>query len=280
MEIKAQDVKQLREKTGAGMMECKKALQEAGGDFEKAEKILKELGLAAAAKRSGRATNEGRIFTMVAESKAGILELSCETDFVARNTDFIDLGTDLLKKIIEKELKDSTDELETRVKETISVLKENIAIRRFDIMPIGANETVSEYIHGEGRIGVLVKFEAEKKELLENETLKQLAFDTALHVAAFNPRFLTKEDVDSPYLKEQEEIFTAQAQKLGKPEKVLEGIVKGKLNKHFAEVCLLEQGFVKDDKQSVANIIKTYEKEIGGKVSISDYRYYRVGEEL
>ncbi len=280
MGIQANDVKKLRDKTGAGMMECKKALQEANGDFEKAEKILKELGLAAAAKRSDRATEEGRIFTKIEKDKAGILELSCETDFVARNEDFVRLGESLLASIMEQNITSVDDKLETRVKEEISKLKENIAIRRFETIPIGKQEMVLEYIHGEGRIGVLVKASVDKEELLSNETLKQFVFDCALHIAAFNPKYLSVEDIDNAYIKEQEEIFTVQAQNLGKPEKVIQGIVKGKLNKHFTEICFLKQGFVKDDKQSVEAVMQQIAKEIGGEIFVKDYRYYAVGEAL
>jgi elongation factor Ts len=278
--IQASDVKKLRDKTGAGMMECKKALQEAGGDYGKAEKILKELGLAAAAKRSGRATEEGRVFTRIDDIKAGILELSCETDFVARNNDFIKLGESLLTTIMDKNLKSVTDELETRVKEEISKLKENISIRRFDTLPVGENELVVEYIHGEGRIGVLVKASVEKPELSAHEKVKEFVFDCALHIAAFNPKYLSAENVDKQYMKEQEEIFTVQAKNLGKPENVVQGIVKGKLNKHLSEICFLKQGFVKDDKQSVEEVMKQVSKEAGGKINIIEYIYYSIGDEI
>lgn len=261
-------------------MECKKALQEAGGDYGKAEKILKELGLAAAAKRSGRATEEGRVFTRIDDIKAGILELSCETDFVARNNDFIKLGESLLTTIMDKNLKSVTDELETRVKEEISKLKENISIRRFDTLPVGENELVVEYIHGEGRIGVLVKASVEKPELSAHEKVKEFVFDCALHIAAFNPKYLSAENVDKQYMKEQEEIFTVQAKNLGKPENVVQGIVKGKLNKHLSEICFLKQGFVKDDKQSVEEVMKQVSKEAGGKINIIEYIYYSIGDEI
>ena len=280
MGIQASDVKKLRDKTGAGMMECKKALQEAGGDYEKAEKILKELGLAAAAKRSGRATEEGRIFTRVDDNKAGILEVSCETDFVARNKDFIGLGEQILTKVMNENLTSVNDELETMVTDEISKIKENISIRRFETMSIGESELVVEYIHGEGRIGVLVKASVEKPEMKADEKVKAFVFDCALHIAAFNPKYLSADSVDESYMKEQEEIFTVQAKNLGKPENVVQGIVKGKLNKHLTEICFLKQGFVKDDKQSVEAVMKQASKEVGGKIDIIEYTYYSVGEEL
>lgn len=277
MAIQASDVKKLREKTGAGMMECKKALQEADGDFVKAEKILKELGLAAAAKRSDRATDEGRVFTSVTGTKAGILEISCETDFVARNTDFQEFGASTLKEIIETGTTEVTPDMETKLNETISKLKENLSIRRFETMNVADNEAVTDYVHGEGSIGVLVKASVEKPELKENAEFKQFLFDCALHVAAFNPQYLSPENVDEAYMKEQEEIFTTQAKNLGKPEKVIQGIVKGKLNKHLSEICLLKQGFVKEDKKKVEQVAKELSKQIGGTVEIIGYTYYAVG---
>lgn len=280
MEVTASDVKKLREKTGAGMLDCKKALVEAAGDFAKAEKLLKELGLAAAAKRSGRATNEGRIFSRVTGKAAGLLELSCETDFVARNENFINFGNDLIAEIIEKGLTEQTPELTEKVAEIISRIKENITIRRFKVLPIGTGEAVADYIHGEGSIGVVVKVGAENPALLSDERVKSFAFDVALHVAAYNPAYLSKDTVDPAYLAEQKEIFTKQAQSLGKPEKVLAGIVQGKLNKHLSEICLLQQAFVKDDKQTVAQVCDGIGKEVGAKIAIVDFLYFRVGEDL
>jgi elongation factor Ts len=278
--ISAADVKQLREKTGAGMLDCKKALTEADGNFEKAEKILKELGLAAAAKRSGRATNEGRIITAINGDKAGILEISCETDFVARNDDFKKLGQDLITRVMNEGLTEITPALEARVQETISTIKENIALRRFYTTEITGDEMVVDYIHGEGSIGVLVKLKADSSDALKNEKVKEFAFDCALHIAAFNPLYLDQKAVDEGYLKEQEEIFKKQAENLGKPEKVIASIVKGKLNKHLSEICFLNQGFVKDDKQSVSRVLEQISKEVGSKISIPEYAYYKVGSEL
>lgn len=279
MDIKAADVKRLRDKTGAGMLDCKKALTETGGDFAEAEKKLKEMGLAAAAKRSNRATEEGRVFTKVGENQAAVLELACETDFVARNADFIKLGDELLEVIIKKGLTEVNDELKEMVKNTISTIKENMTLKRFKTLSIGDNEMVSKYVHGEGSIGVLVKLKADSPATLQNEAVKQFAFDTALHIAAFNPLYLDTESVDEQYRSEQEGIFRTQAENLDKPEHVLEGIVKGKMKKHFSEICLLEQGFVKEEKKSVAEVVKSVAKEAGGELSIAEFAYYRVGED-
>lgn len=280
MDIKASDVKKLRDKTGAGMMDCKKALVDAGGDAARAEKILKELGLAAAAKRMGRATNEGRIFTRLTQEKAGILELSCETDFVARNNDFVALGTNLLQLVMDKGARAESEEVGEAIKKAISTIKENIALRRFEVVPVAGDETVVDYIHGDGgSIGVLVKVRADGS-AAGSEAVRQFAFDVALHVAAFNPAYLSQETVAASYIAEQEAIFLKQAQNLDKPENVVQGIVKGKMKKHLSEICLVDQPFVKDDKKSVAQVAAEIGKSNGGSVTVVDYRYYRVGEEI
>lgn len=279
-QISAADVKKLREKTGAGLMDCKKALTEANGDFAAAEKHLKELGLAAAAKKSGRATNEGRIFTRIEGDKAVILEMACETDFVARNETFVKLGHDLAGHIIEKGLSDADEDMEAMVKDTISTIKENMGIRRFKLLEKKDTERFVDYIHGEsGNIGVIVRVGTEPAAAIEHEAVRQFSFDVALHVAAFNPQFLSPETVDQQYLKEQEEIFLTQAKNMGKPEKVIQGIVQGKLKKHLSEICLTNQAFVKDDKKSLSQVAQEVGKEAGAEVKVLDFAYYSVGQE-
>ena len=281
MDIKATDVKKLREMTGAGMMDCKKALTEAGGDFRNAEKILKEQGLAAAAKRGGRATNEGRVFTLISGKKAGILEISCETDFVARNDSFVEFGNGLVAAMVNDGVAADGPEIAAKVQTAISTIKENMAARRGQVIEADANELLTEYVHGDsGRIGVIVKIRTDKPELLSQEPVKDFAFDLALHVAAFRPQFLSGETVDEQYRAEQEEIFLAQARQLDKPENILQGIAKGKMKKHLSGICLLEQGFVKDEKRSVSQVARDLGKEVGGDVSVAGYVYYSVGEEL
>jgi len=279
VEITADIVKKLRDVTGAGMMDCKKALVQAEGDFAKAEKILKEMGLAAVAKRAGRATNNGRAFTLVKNGKAVILEMACETDFVARNEDFTALGQQLCHDVIDHGYTSSVPALDAKVQDLITKIKENMSLKRFELIDIAGNQMVSEYVHGEGSLAVLVKLESDKKEALASDAVKQFAFDCALHVAAFSPRYLSSKDVDAAYLAEQTEIFTKQTLALGKPEKVVAGIVQGKLAKHFSEVCFLQQPFVKDDTQSVEKVLAALSKEAGANLSIVGYNYYRVGVE-
>ena len=279
MDIKATDVKALREKTGAGMMDCKKALVETGGDAAKAEKILKELGLAAAAKRSGKAANEGRIFSAVGSNRAGLLEFSSETDFVARNEEFVETGKTVLSMVIESGLSEATAEVNAVVDTLKSRIKENIILRRFKTFEFGSTDVVVDYIHGDGKIGVLVKLNTDSEATANNELVREFAFDCALHVAAYNPSFVSRSDVEKSYIDEQESIFRKQAESMDKPAKVIEGIIKGKLNKHLAEVVFVDQGFVKEEKTKVADVAKRISKEVGGTVSVSEYQYYRVGED-
>jgi elongation factor Ts len=278
VEIKATDVKALRDKTGAGMMDCKKALQEAQGDFQKAERILKELGLAAAAKRAGRATNQGRIFSQLGDGLGVLLELTCETDFVAKNKDFLALGRTLTGLALAKGPGAKPEDFEGPVKEVVGIIKENMELRRLGLLAAGPQELLVDYIHGEGRLGVLVKVALSSAELARHPRVKEVAFDLALHTAAFAPQYLTRDRVPKEYIAEQEAIFRKQAESTGKPEKVLQGIAQGKLNKHLSEICLLEQGFVKDPNLKVSKLLENLGKEVGGKMTISDYLYYKVGE--
>ncbi len=278
MEIKATDVKRLREKTGAGMMDCKNALAKAEGNFDKAERLLKEQGLAAAVKKSDRVTNSGKIFSRILPDKGILLELTCETDFVARNSLFLELGNALLDKVAAQKLTAPTEELQLMVKETIGKIKENMQLRRIATMPFAANEMLVEYIH-DNRIGVMLRFALGDPKLKDNPRVKEIMFDCALHAAAFAPLFLSKEKVSPAFLKEQEEIFAKQAENLGKPANVLQGIIKGKLAKMLSEICLLEQPFVKDDKRKVAKVLEELSKEVGSKVDLVDYTYMKLGGE-
>ncbi len=280
MEIKATEVKALREKTGAGMMDCKNALVQAEGDSAKAEKILKELGLAAARKRAGRATREGRVFSRIQDGKGVLLELTCETDFVAKNKEFLALGESLAESAIAKGPAAKPEDFTSQVQDTVGKIKENITLRRLKVMETNEKDLLLDYIHGEGKIGVMVKFTLSDPSLKDNPRVKEVAFDLTLHTAAFAPLFLKRDQVQQSYLKEQEEIFTKQAEKLGKPEKVLKGIVQGKMNKHLAEICFVDQPFVKDQNLKVSKVLDQLNKEIGGQVQIGEYLYYKVGEEL
>ncbi|MDR1863633.1 MAG: translation elongation factor Ts [Treponema sp.] len=292
--ISAADVKALREKTGAGMMECKNALVETGGDFSKAEKLLKEKGLAAIEKRSGRATNEGRIFIKIqdkgeAGSAAVLAELVSETDFVARNPEFIALGGAIADKVLEKGCDDSGlspggetfSELNAMVTDLAAKIRENMSLKRVKVVKAAAGEYLAGYIHGDGAIGVVVKCGADKGEIFKNEDAKAFVFTLALHIAAFNPAALSRDKIDASWLKEQEEIFRKQMEQdesvKGKPANVLENILKGKVSKFLKEICLLDQGYVKDEKLTVAQAVADTGKQLGANLSVLDYVYFKVG---
>jgi len=282
-EISAADVKKLREKTGAGMMECKNALVASNGDAAAAEKSLKEKGLAAVEKRSGRAANQGKIFIKIKEdgSRAVITEIACETDFVARNPDFIALGDEITAKALEKGYTDPAEELKAMVTDLAAKIRENMNLKRLTVMDAGQNEYLCRYIHGDGAIGVVIKLAADKAEVLKNEEVKTFAFNIALHVAAFNPMALSKEKIDSAWLAEQEEIFRKQMEQdesmQGKPANVVDNILKGKVSKFLKEICLLDQGYVKDEKMSVAKALEDTAKKAGAVLSIADFVYFKVG---
>ncbi|HET7839455.1 MAG TPA: translation elongation factor Ts [Rectinemataceae bacterium] len=282
MDIKASDVKNLREKTGAGMMDCKKALVEANGDIAAAEKILREWGMAGVEKRAGRATNEGRIFVKEAEGKVTAVEIACETDFVSRNKDFIEAGEKIVAHAYGKSANGASPELEGMVKDIAVLIKENITLKRVRTVAAAAGEYVHSYSHGEGKIVVVVKAKSDKAEAFKNEKVQAFVHDIALHIAAFNPMFLDQTKPDAAWVKEQQEIFQKQIEldekMKGKPANVIEGILKGKLKKLMSEICLLDQGFVKDEKVPVAAAMAAVAKEAGCKLELADYVYLKVGE--
>lgn len=273
MAITAEMVKNLRNATGAGMMDCKKALTDANGDIKEAEKILKKMGLAAVAKRADRATENGNVTIASDKNGAVIVTISCETDFVARNEEFKQLGEKIASIALKNKLTTVTDELKKEVEALISTIKENMAIKSLIYIPLKSNERVEAYLHGGGVIGVAIKYASDNEATLENAEVKDFMHSVALHVAAFRPLYLSSDKVDEAYKKEQLEIFQGQVAALDKPEKVKEGIVQGKLKKLYDEVCLLSQAYVKDDSMSVEAALKNTEKATGTTFSIEDFWY-------
>ncbi len=279
--ISASDVKKLRDITGAGMMDCKKALTQADGDFAGAEKILKEMGLAAVAKRQDRATENGRVFVESDGKNVVMLSLSCETDFVAKNEDFKKLGEDLCRVILEKGYTEPNDELKGMVDALIAIIKENMNLVSFTLTAIPENGYCATYVHGEGAVAVSVVLTADNKAAFENESVKEFAHDLALHCAAYKPQYLSDKVVEKAYEDEQLAIFRAQVQQdeklASKPDKVKEGIVRGKLQKLYKEICFLDQAFVKDDSKSVAQALADCGKAAGAKLEIVSYSVYQAG---
>ncbi|MDR1956758.1 MAG: translation elongation factor Ts [Treponema sp.] len=281
MGISAGDVKRLREKTGAGMMECKNALVETNGDFNQAEKLLKEKGLAAVEKRVDRATNEGKIFIKIRDRTAVLLELASETDFVARNPEFIALGDMLASRVLDQGYTEPNEELAGMVTELATKIRENMSLQRLKVVHAGANEYLTQYIHGDGTIGVLVKVAADKPEVFSREEVQDFVFSLALHVAAFKPLALDRTKIDPEFLQEQEAIFRKQLEgdeKLaGKPPEVLNNILQGKLTKYLSDICLVEQGYVKEEKITVAQALANCGKQVGADLQIVEYLYFKVG---
>lgn len=267
MDIKAADVKALREATGAGMMECKKALVECNGDADAAAKLLKEKGLAAVEKRADRATSEGRIFIKIEGSKASLVELTCETDFVAKNADFIAIGEQMASDVIANNITEVNETLSNMLLDLATKIRENMTVRRVKLIDIPAGAIASKYIHSDGKTGVVTVVTTEPA--TDNALVSEFAYDCCLHIAAFNPSYITRSDVPETYIAEQKEIFTAQVAELDKPEKVKEGIIQGKINKHLSEICFMDQPFVKDDKVSVSKKMEMIGKEVGSKLSLN-----------
>ncbi|MDC0977649.1 translation elongation factor Ts [bacterium] len=261
-EITATIVKELRNKTQAGMMDCKKALSETNGDMEAAVKYLREKGLSAASKRAGREASQGMIDIKVSDNSKtyAMFELNAETDFVAKNDKFKALLNNLLEHVLKAKPKDIVD-LENQVCEiseekrkvselitdTIAVIGENIIARRFAVYDVSEGNTVIDYVHMNNSIGVLVEFSGDIE--------RSLGKDIAMHIAASSPQFISREDVTAEIVSAEKEIFKQQALNEGKPENIVEKIAEGKLNKFYKETCLMEQDFVKDTEKTVKAII-------------------------
>ena len=277
MAITAADVKALREKTGAGMMECKKALTECNGDIAEAEKSLKEKGLAAMAKRSERATSEGRLFIRQDGNKIAVIELTCETDFVAKNADFIAVG----EKMLDVTLAKGYTKVEAEHEEILEPLKvsirENMKVAKVEVFDVPATASAAYYVHSDFKTGAVVIVDGSTA-----DTVKTFAKDCCLHIAAFTPSYTSKKDVPQSYIDEQKEIFKAQMDQdekmTGKPENVKEGILQGKINKHLAEICFEDQMFVKDDKKTVTAKLAETGKEVGATLSFAVAKLFVLGK--
>ncbi len=276
MDIKAGDVKSLREATGAGMMECKNALIECNGDAAAAAKLLKEKGLAAVEKRAGRSTKEGRILIRRDGNKVGIVEVTCETDFVAKNPDFSVVGEKILDEVIAKNLNDVNETLSNMLLDLATKIRENMSVRRVACVELNASDVVASYIHSDGKTGVITILSSDP-DMSSNDDVKQFAYDCCLHVAAFTPLYITQSDVDPNYIAEQKEIYTAQVAELDKPDNVKAGIIEGKVKKHMAEICFMDQPFVKDDKVSVAKKMEEIGKSVNSKLNLSKVICYQLG---
>ena len=287
MAITASMVKELREMTGAGMMECKKALTEADGDMDKAVDVLRTRGLAAVAKKAGRATNEGTVMALVSDdAKIGALvELNCETDFVGMNEKFKAYAEKIARAALAAKPADldglkaaefEGETVEAIVTDCIHVMGENTQLARFAVVEAGA---VASYIHGGGKIGVLVTFDVNGIDAT-SEDFVHYGRDVAMQVAAVNPIAATREDVPADVVEHEMGIYKAQAAESGKPENIQEKIATGRLEKFFKEQCLAEQEFVKNPDQTVNEYTAEVAKKLGGSIKITGFKRFQLGEAI
>ncbi|WP_139904554.1 translation elongation factor Ts [Clostridium thermarum] len=285
--ITAQAVKELRERTGAGMMDCKKALSETNGDMEKAIEFLREKGLAAAAKKAGRVAAEGIVDTYVSDDlkNAGIVEFNCETDFVAANEDFTTLAKNLAKQastsnassveqfVEEQYIADNSVTVKDAVTALIAKLGENMTVRRIAKFSVEKG-LIQSYIHGGGRIAVLVELGCD----VVNDVVKEVAKDIAMQVAAANPLYLDRDSVDKEAIEKEKEIYRVQALNEGKPEKIVEKMVEGRVQKYYKEVCLVEQVWVKNPDYTITKYLQEKSKEVGSPITVNRYVRFERGE--
>ncbi len=307
-EISAQLVKQLRERTGAGMMECKKALQETNGDIAEAEVVLRKRGIAGATKKESRSTKQGLISSFISENgKLGVLvEVNCESDFVARTEDFQNLARGIAAHIAETKPKvvrvEEVTEAEREsfkehealyeqkltggehstvgelVKAKIAKLGENINISRFIVYEVSGDGVVGHYIHAGSQIGVLIEIKTKSSDSLKKDEFKTLVRDIAMQVAAANPQFVSKEDVPASLLEKERGIQRERALNEGKPEKMVDKIAEGRMSKFYEEVCLLEQPFIRENSISVSELIRTAGAKLGENITVGRFVRYKVGD--
>jgi elongation factor Ts len=277
-------VKELREQTGAGMMDVKAALVEANGDMEEARTILRKKGLATASKKAGRVTAEGAVVALVEGNRGVLVEVNCETDFVARTEGFRNFAGEIARVILQSKAgtveaingenwPGSSETVQQKTQELIGSIKENITIRRFTRYEADANGAIATYIHAGGKIGVMAELVGS-----DSDHGRDVAKEVAMHIAASDPRFLRREDVTEKDLENEREIARDQARQSGKPENIIEKMVTGKMDKFYGEACLLEQPYIKADKQTVSQYLASAGKEKGCNYVVTRFVRYKLGE--
>lgn len=290
MEINASTVKDLREKTGAGMMECKKALVECQGDFEKATVWLRERGMAQVAKRAGRAANQGSVAVLVKGRRAALLELNCETDFVAKTDDFMALASDLAAQAVEKSapgtgrdellaqplLKDPSKTVAAHVTEVTAKLGENLVLKRVDRLELAGDGLFGSYLHG-GKVGVLVEMICPADAASKEEAVL-VAKEMAMQVAASAPRYVVPAEIPAEEVEKEKAIYLAEARQAGKPEAIQAKIAEGKIQSYYKQICLTEQPYIREPKRSVKDVLKEASGKLGGPVSVRRFVRMQLGE--
>ncbi len=280
MAITAQSVKELREMTGCGMMDCKKALSETNGDMDKAIEYLREKGLAKAAKKAGRIAAEGIVMAYTEGKVSVVVEVNAETDFVAKNDQFLDFVKTVAKTIAQKNPAD-VEALKAMdadgmtigdmLTEKIAKIGENMNIRRF----VRYEGDCVTYVHGEGKIGVVVKFDTD---VADKPGFEEMGKNVCMQITAMNAPYLNRESVPAEVVEHEKEILTVQAMNEGKPEEIAKKMVMGRINKYYKENCLLEQEYVKNGDMSVKQYIDSVAKELGGTITLVDYARIEKGE--
>lgn len=276
-EITAAQVKELRDATNVSMMECKKALVQTDGDKEKALRLLRESGLAIAGKRAEKSANQGIIAADVLDGGAvGIMvEVNCETDFVARNESFQQFAVQMLEAARSHGDGKLADAMKDQLADQIAAIGENIVIKRNARYELQGTGAIASYIHLGGKIGILVEVGCEKEDTPSTDNFKELVKDITLHIAASNPSYLKRDEVPQEVIDSEKAIFAKQVE--GKPANIIDKIVSGKLDKFFSQVCLLEQPFVKEPDVSITDLLEQKGKELGDTLSIRRYLRYQIG---
>lgn len=293
MAVTAAMIKELREITGVGMSTCKEALVETDGNIDKAVEILREKGLAAAAKKAGRIASEGLSYAYINDdnSVAVVVEVNSETDFVAKNETFKTYVEDVAKQVIasdsknldelfeEKWINDSSVTVKEALSQQVAVIGENLTIRRFEKFVNDGSSMFVSYLHAGGKVAVLIEFATDVK----NDALVEAGKNICMQIAAMNPQFVSKEEISSDFIAKETEILTQQAKNdpanASKPDQVIEKMIQGRLNKEFKEICLIDQEYVKaEEKETVGQYIAKVAKEIGGNVSIKRFVRFETGE--
>lgn len=286
MAYTATDVKNLRDQTGAGMMDCKKALDEQSGDFQKAVDWLRTKGLAAAAKKQSRVAAEGMVFAVVKGKLGAVVEVNCETDFASKSPDFTKFATETANAAVESNVSTVDALLEVKlpnglsVKENISELTikigEKIDIRRMSTIKLEGNGVIGQYTHS-GKIAAMCEITADK-DVSGNAAVAELAKDLCMQIAAANPTFVNSSDIDESFKNREAEIYATQLREQGKSEQMIPNIVKGKLNKLASDVCLVEQSFVKNPDITVSKLIADVGAQAGAKLTVTKFVKLNLGE--
>ena len=273
----SKDVMELRKKTGAGVADCQKALKETNGDMEKAVDFLREKGIATAAKKASRIAAEGIVAAKISGNVGALVEVNCETDFVAKGDQYKEFVNSVVDYVIANDVKDIDELVAVKNDETIAAtakIGEKIAIRRF-AKYTAENGIVESYIHMGGKVGVLVEIEG-----CTCDSAKELAHDVALQIAASKPLYLVASEVPAEILEHEKEILKAQALNEGKPAAIVDRMVEGRVKKYYEEFCLLNQAFVKDPSLTIEKLVKSYADKMGKALSIKRFTRFEMGEGL